>query len=138
MTLMTDFNEKQIEILLNKSKELDCEWYPHWATAIYTGMRNGELYALTWDKVNLDDRKILVDCSWNNTDGFKSTKSGDDRMVEIAPPLIPVLSELKLKHADSNFVQSLPGQRFNQGSKGPPISCRFFSSSVFCIISTCK
>lgn len=106
--------EKQIEILLNKAKELDCEWYPHWATAIYTGMRNGELYALTWDKVNLDDRKILVDCSWNNTDGFKSTKSGDDRMVEIAPPLIPVLSELKLKHADSNFV--LP--RIDKWDKG--------------------
>jgi len=106
--------EKQIEILLNKSKELECEWYPHWAMAIYTGMRNGELYALTWDKVNLEDRKILVDCSWNNTDGFKSTKSGDDRIVEIAPPLISVMGELKLKNSDSNFV--LP--RLDKWDKG--------------------
>ena len=96
--------EKQIEILLNKAKTYDCEWYQHWAMAIYTGMRNGELYALTWDKVNLDDRKILVDCSWNNVDGFKATKSGDDRIVEIAPPLIPMLKELKLQSADRSFV----------------------------------
>jgi len=106
--------EKQIEILLNKAKEFDVEWYPHWAMALYTGMRNGELYALTWDKVNLDERKIKVDCSWNNVDGFKSTKSGDDRIVEIAPPLLPILKELKLRQGDSNFV--LP--RLDKWDKG--------------------
>lgn len=106
--------EKQIEILLNKAKEFDVEWYPHWSMALYTGMRNGELYALTWDKVNLDERKIKVDCSWNNVDGFKSTKSGDDRIVEIAPPLLPILRVLKLKQGDSNFV--LP--RLDKWDKG--------------------
>ena len=95
---------------------LDCEWYPHWVMALYTGMRNGELYSLTWDKVNLDQRKILVDSSWNNTDGFKSTKSGDDRMVEIAPPLLPVMAELKLKYSDSHFV--LPRiQKWDKGEQ---------------------
>jgi integrase len=108
--------EKQIEILLNQAKELDCEWYPHWAMALYTGMRSGELYALTWDRVNLEERKILVDCSWNNVDGFKATKSGDDRIVEIAPDLIPVMAELKLKNGDSNFV--LPRlQKWDKGEQ---------------------
>lgn len=96
--------EAQTKIFLGKAKELEAEWYPHWAMAIYTGMRNGELYALTWDKVNLDNRQILIDCSWNNKDGFKSTKSGDDRMIEIAMPLLTMLKELKLKSYDSNFV----------------------------------
>jgi integrase len=96
--------EPQVETLLNKAKEYDWEWYPHVAMALYTGMRNGELYALTWDKVNLDERTMLVDSSWNKKDGFKSTKSGDDRVAEIAPLLLPILQELKLKSGDSHFV----------------------------------
>ena len=106
--------EPQVEILLNKAKEYDWAWYPHVAMAVYTGMRNGELYALTWDKVNLDERTMLVDSAWNKKDGFKSTKSGDDRIAEIAPPLLPMLRELKLKSTDSHFV--LP--RLNQWNDG--------------------
>jgi integrase len=96
--------EEQARTLLQKAKEYNWEWYPHVATALYTGMRNGELYALTWDKVNLNERTMLVDGSWNKKDGFKSTKSGNDRVVEIAPPLLGVLKELKLKSTDSTFV----------------------------------
>lgn len=96
--------KEQARIFLEKAKLHNWAWYPHVAMALYTGMRNGELFALTWDKVNLDGRQIKVDTSWNNKDGFKSTKSGDDRIVEIAPPLIPMLKELKLKAGDSPFV----------------------------------
>jgi integrase len=97
--------ESQVRLLLEKAKDLDSEWYEVWAVALYTGMRSGEMFALTWDKVNLEMRQIKVDCSWNNKDGFKSTKSGDDRMVEIAPALLPILKELKLKQGgDSAFV----------------------------------
>lgn len=106
--------EPQIKLLLDKAREIGSEWYPHWALALYTGMRNGELYALTWDKVDIDHRTILVDCSWNNKDGFKSTKSGDDRMIEIAEPLLPLLKELKLQSSDSTFV--LP--RIDKWDKG--------------------
>jgi len=45
-----------------------------------------------------------VNCSWSSKDGYKSTKSGDDRVVEIPKPLLPVLQELKLKSAGSEFV----------------------------------
>lgn len=101
--------EEQVRTFLEKAKGYDHEWYFHWALAVYTGMRNGELYALTWDKVNLGNRTILVDCSWNKVDGFKDTKSGDDRLIEVAPNLVSMLKELKLKHADSHFV--LPRSR---------------------------
>lgn len=83
--------EEQARILLTKARAHSWEWYPHYVLALYTGMRNGELYALTWDKVNLDERQILIDCSWNNKDGFKSTKSGDGRAIEIAPDLLVFL-----------------------------------------------
>lgn len=106
--------EEQARILLTQAKIMESEWYPIWATALYTGMRNGELYALTWDKVNLEERKILVDCSWNNKDGFKDTKSGDDRIVEIAPDLLTIFKQLHLSRAESNFVLS----RIDKWDKG--------------------
>lgn len=96
--------EPQAKQLLQKAQILDWAWYPHYALAIYTGMRNGELFALTWDKVDLESRKILVNQSWNNKDGFKSTKSGDDRVVEIAEAILPLLKELKLKSEHKEFV----------------------------------
>jgi integrase len=97
--------EAHVRSLLDRARELESEWYEIWSTALYTGMRSGEMFALTWDKVNLDLRQIKVDCAWNNKDGFKSTKSGDDRMVEISPALLPILKELKLKQGgDSHFV----------------------------------
>lgn len=107
---------EQVLIFLTKARALRWEWYPHCAMALYTGMRNGELYALTWDKVNINDRQILVDCSWNNKDSFKSTKSGDDRIVEIAPNLLPILKELKLKSQLSSFVLPRIG-RWDKGEQ---------------------
>lgn len=91
--------EQQLRIFLDKAKEYDHEWYAIWVTACYSGMRNGEMHALTWDKVDFDNRKILVSCSWNKKDGYKDlTKSGDDRIVEIAPTLLSLLKELKIKN----------------------------------------
>lgn len=121
-------NGDQIVHLLQKSQQMDWDWYPHYAVALYTGMRNGELYALTWDKVNLDDRQIKVDCSWTSKDGFKSTKSGDDRIVEIPNPLLPLLRELKMKAiGTSDFV--LP--RLSKWDKGDQArELRFFLKSV--------
>lgn len=107
-------NEEQILTLLRRAQELDWVWYPHYAVALYTGMRNGEMYALTWDKINLEQRQILVNCSWSSKDGYKSTKSGDDRIVEIPKPLLPLLTELKLQSGGNSFV--LP--RLSKWDKG--------------------
>lgn len=120
-------NEEQIVILLTKAQELDWPWYPHYAVALYTGMRNGELYALTWDKVNIDKRQILVNESWSSMDGYKSTKSGDDRIIEIPAPLLPTLRELKIQSAGSDFV--LP--RLNKWDKGEQArELRFLLQSI--------
>lgn len=106
--------EDQVRTLLNSAKAYDWKWYPHYAVAVYTGMRSGEMYALTWDKVDLDSRQILVDSSWSSKDGFKCTKSGDDRIVVIAPSLLPVLQELKLKSGGKGPVL----ERFQEWTDG--------------------
>ena len=67
-------------------------------------MRSGELYALSWDQVDFVNNRILVNGSWNNKDGFKSTKSGDDRSVEIADGLKPILLELNKNKDECAFV----------------------------------
>jgi len=105
---------EQIKHFLTQAKLKNNEWYQVWAMACYTGMRTGELYALRWDHVNLEQRQILVSSSWNSEDGFKDTKSGDDRITEIAPELLYILKEMKLKNHDSEFV--LP--RIEQWTKG--------------------
>ena len=96
--------EKQVKFFLQKAKEMNWEWFPHCTVALYTGMRSGELFALKWNKVNLKSKQIIVDSSWNNKDGFKETKSGDDRILEIAPPLVLFLKELKKKTYETGFV----------------------------------
>lgn len=87
--------EDQARTLLAKAREQGWKWLPHYAAALYTGMRSGELYALTWDKVDFDRRTLLVNCSWSSKDGYKSTKSGNDRMIDIAPAFLPILRELQ-------------------------------------------
>lgn len=104
----------QVRTLLNKAREINHGWYPHWAFALYTGMRNGELFALTWDKVSIEKNQILIDAAWTSKDGFKSTKSGNDRIIEIAPGLLPVIKELKLQSCGDSFV--LP--RINRWEQG--------------------
>lgn len=97
--------QQQAKILLEKALEYDHDWYPIWTVALYTGMRNGELHNLSWDKVDFENGTILVSSTWNKKDGVKElTKSGDDRVIDIAPPLLNLLRELKIKNIKDIFV----------------------------------
>ena len=51
--------------LLYEAKKQDHPWYPVWAFAILTGMRNGELYALKWSKIDFENEIMRVDESYN-------------------------------------------------------------------------
>ena len=86
--------ENEIFYFLKMAKERNHPWFPVWAVALYTGMRNGELYALKWEKVDFKKRLMVVSLAWNQKNGFKETKSGDDRIVEIAESLMPLMEEL--------------------------------------------
>jgi integrase len=105
--------EHEIHFLLKSAREKKHPWFLIWAVALYTGMRNGELYALKWDRVDLEKRIVVVNSAWNIKNGFKDTKSGDDRNVEIAESLVPLLRSLQQSRT-SEFV--LP--RFEEWDKG--------------------
>lgn len=64
-----------------------------YATAVYTGMRAGELAGLRWEDVDLASRRIMVRRSFDGP-----TKNGKSRPVPILSVLLPVLSEWRLRH----------------------------------------
>jgi integrase len=98
-------NEQQMKKLLSEAKKCGTLWYYVWAMAIYTGMRNGELYALHWEDIEAQRALILVRRSYNKAEGVvDKTKGGYDRIVEIAPPLKKILKELRKITGDTPFV----------------------------------
>lgn len=92
---------EEIKRLLHEARELDHPWYSIWATALLTGMRNGELYALLWTDVDFGNREIAVTKSYNCRKRIvKSTKAGYWRTVPISGELLTLLKELKATAGD--------------------------------------
>ena len=104
-------NLTQIKSLLSRARELKHPWYPIWAFALLTGMRNGELNALLWSDIDWDNRYLWVTKSYNTrTRKVKSTKSGDWRQVPISSELMAILNSLKVDCGDrANVLPRMPG-----------------------------
>ncbi len=66
---------------------------PIWATAMYAGLRRGELQALHVEDIDLAASMIHVRRGWDPKEGEITTKSGKDRRVPIAPVLRDYLDE---------------------------------------------
>ncbi|MCY4643276.1 MAG: site-specific integrase [Bacteriovoracales bacterium] len=88
-------NSNEVEILLMAAKECSHRFYYHWAVALFTGMRNGELYALRWTDVDFARGLISISRQWTSKDGLHQTKSNRNRVVPICPELKKILLELK-------------------------------------------
>lgn len=105
----------QIQKLLDYAQAIDHPWYPVWATALFTGMRSGELHELKWDDVDMENGIITVSRSWNSRMKIvKCTKAGYWREVPINDPLLLLFKQLKLKRGTNPYV--LP--RFHNWTRG--------------------
>lgn len=108
-------NMDQIRTLLLKARQVRHDWYPIWAVGLLTGMRNGELHALRWSRVDFENRLIRVEKSYNTKEREdKCTKGGYWRTVPISDELMGLLKELKLQSRDREHV--LP--RFHDWDRG--------------------
>lgn len=88
----------EIHQLVEAAREAEHPWYPIWFTALNTGMRSGELYALQWSDVDFEGKLITVSKSYNNRMKLtKSTKAGYWRKVPINRDLEKLLLELRAK-----------------------------------------
>ena len=64
-----------------------------------TGLRNQELMALMWEDINFEVATVRIKraCIWirSTFKGFKSTKTGEERTLELDPPTMEFLKSLK-------------------------------------------
>ena len=84
--------------------------FPLYATAVYTGMRMGELYGLRWTDVDFDLAKIHIRRSYRTL-----PKSGKGRTIPLNAHLAPILRAWKerCRTNDENLVfpAPLPAER---------------------------
>jgi integrase len=73
-----------------------------WATALYAGLRMGELQALTWNQIDLDTNLIQVERSWDRIAGFIEPKSRAGRRR------VPITNTLR-NHLLNHRLQQPPG-----------------------------
>lgn len=95
-------NRAEIDTLLFEAKKRSHLYYHHWALAIMTGMRKGELHALNWTDVDFENKVISVTKSWSRLDGIGPTKSTKNRYIPISNELEMFLRNLKAKNLTEN------------------------------------
>ncbi len=99
----------EIRKLLSMAKEIQHPWYPHWAMALLTGMRSGELYALLWTDIDWENNALTVSKSYNNRfNVIKSTKAGYWRTVPISAELRHLLMAIRANAGDRLHVLPRP------------------------------
>lgn len=82
------------------------------ATAVYTGMRPGELAGLQWADVNWEGRLIVVQRSYESC-----TKSRDVRYVPILDPLLPILRAWRLRFGGPLVFTNRNDKMFDDSSR---------------------
>lgn len=104
-------NLKEIKELLKEAKTVRCGYHLYTTrymivTAIYTGMRLGEIQALTWDDIDLKNRIIDINKSWDGRRRvFKPTKTKSSiRKIKMNNDLCKVLTELHKRNPHSKMV----------------------------------
>jgi integrase len=86
-------SDEEIARFLRVAREEGLEVHALYATAVYTGLRAGEVAGLLWADVDLDRRLITVQRSFEGP-----TKADDVRYVPILDALLPILREWRLRH----------------------------------------
>jgi len=94
--LRTEDDVKKFLVAAREEKQGVFELY---YTAIYTGMRAGELLGLQWSAVDFKRRLVTVRRSYAST-----TKTDETRYVPLLDVLLPVLREWKLRCTSDTWV----------------------------------
>jgi len=96
---------EEVRKFLLEAKIRNHPWYPIWAFALLTGMRSGELMALLWEDVDLDNNIIRVSKSFNKrTKNIKCPKNGTWRNVDVNGQLKNLLIELRRERPNDSHV----------------------------------
>jgi integrase len=84
-----------------------------------TGERNQELMALMWGDIDFKNAKVLIRraCCWINGkfEGFKSTKTGEERVIELDRPVLNILK--RVKAAQEEHIKSRKERGLSYGDE---------------------
>ena len=119
--ILNILTQQQITDFLAVAESSGIEWFPVWATAVYTGMRSGELYALRYKHLQHDDGKpvIKVQESWTKQGDFKPyTKNRMVRSVPINPELQRILDNLRAQNSNSGNPEEFVLPRISSWGQG--------------------
>lgn len=77
--------------------------------ALYTGMRKGEIQALTWNDIDFIHNTISINKSWDDLEKtFKPTKTiSSKRVIPVNSEVLNRLSDLKVNHSTMIFRNRL-------------------------------
>jgi integrase len=111
---MDYLNPEEVRRLLVASQELPLVYFPLFATAVFSGARLGELLALRWADIDLEQGLVFIRRSYSSEYGVSEPKTAQSRRaVHISPKLISILRAYK---ADSSFMLVFPNRN------GQPLS----------------
>jgi len=121
-------SKEQVSILLDAAKQENAEYYTFLLVAFRTGMRLGELLALSWDCVNFETRQIAVRRSYSHAH-WDTPKSHKIRFIDMSDGLIETLKRRyeKAKQLADFKKTSLVFADIN----GDPINDNIFRRGVF-------
>jgi len=90
-----------IDRFIEKAMEINEEYGPAFMGAAHTGMRRGELLALTWDKMDFDNRRTYVNVSYAKYKGKEQQKKGTKTEKGIRyVPMTEEFAEYLVKHQE--------------------------------------
>lgn len=99
-------SQKEVFAVLETAKKDFPNFYPLLITAIFTGARQGELFSLTWDKVNFIEGYIKIDKRVHDTTIATPKTESSIRKINLPNEVIKVLREWRLRcpHSELNLV----------------------------------
>ncbi|OIQ17218.1 MAG: hypothetical protein BM556_13475 [Bacteriovorax sp. MedPE-SWde] len=109
----------EVRKLLYEAEVRQHPWRHIWALAVLTGMRSGELYALTWEDVDFETNIIRISKSYSQRlKSIKSTKNSEWRNAHISEDLKEVLLKLRrLNPHSENVLPRVGGWKYGNGGK---------------------
>ena len=130
----TQFLSKdQAAKLLTLAREDVPDYYDFLLTAFRTGMRLGELLALSWDSVNFDTKQIIVQRSYSHKH-WDTPKSHKARYIDMSDGLYAAL-KMRYQNRDKNLTcKSYRRKKISlvfSNRHGEPVNDTIFRRGIF-------
>jgi integrase len=92
-TKVKALDAEQAAAFLTVARETEPRFYPCLATMTYAGLRPGEALGVRADRIDFAKRTLLVDGQIVPEGGYKGTKTGASRRVDLSRALVEVLRD---------------------------------------------